>query len=189
MLGIRLKDSHMLSIYITNELEPYPTPCHSLSLFSLFHSPTHLILMPPHKRLYFLHNCSLSFFLRRNTNLNQSKGMQICVCNTSQIMFASVSIPLKLGQKSKASRRDSPVIISVGELSLTPTSWDIQESRQCTFPVQHNKANTVSSGVGEPAPKLWVWEHCPHYPSFLGWHGGWRATLLPSHPPINAWGR
>lgn len=45
--------------------------------------------------------------------------------------------------------RDDSVAIREGEPSLTPTSYDIQESRSCTLSGQHNRANLVSSGVGE----------------------------------------
>ena len=38
----------------------------------------------------------------------------------------------------------------MGELALTPTSFNTWESRPCTSPGQHNGANPVGTGVGEP---------------------------------------
>lgn len=70
----------------------------------------------------------------------------------------------------------------LGELFLLPTSCRTWESRPCTSPSKHNRANPDGGGMGEPAPKLWVWETCPHYLSVLSWCGIVRDfPLTPPH--------
>lgn len=71
----------------------------------------------------------------------------------------------------EAGGRAVPVVIRAGEQCLVFTSCNTQESKPCTLPEKHNRANLVSASVGEPSPKLWAWESCLHYPSVLWQHG------------------
>lgn len=50
--------------------------------------------------------------------------------------------------------RTCPVVIIVGELSLTLNSCNTWENRPYTSPGKYNRANPDSAGVGELAMKL-----------------------------------
>lgn len=78
-------------------------------------------------------------------------------------------------------------IIKYVHEKLTLTTCTIGESRPCPLPGWHHRANSVIAGVGEPAPRLRVWETCPYYslsPEAV-WKG--HSALLPPTLLINAW--
>lgn len=54
---------------------------------------------------------------------------------------------------------------------------------------QPNTADPVGGGVGEPAPKLWARENCPHYLPVLRQHKLGSDAPTPPTLPINTWGR
>lgn len=66
-----------------------------------------------------------------------------------------------------------PEVTRVGGLPLAPTNSGEQAQY---LPGQHNRANPVSRGVGEPALELKVWKSCPHdSPVMQQW--GWGDDL------------
>lgn len=83
---------------------------------------------------------------------------------------------------TEACVRTEPDITNWESCPCSPASCKTWESRPCTSPSKHNRANTDGGGMGEPAPKLWVWETCPHYLSVLSWCGIVRDfPLTPPH--------
>lgn len=61
-----------------------------------------------------------------------------------------------------AGGRPGPVVIRAGELSLTYTICKTQETRSCTSPEKHNRANPVFQVMCEAALNLWAWENCTY---------------------------
>ena len=51
-------------------------------------------------------------------------------------------------------RRADPDAMRTGVLLMFPTSYNTQESRPCTSPGQHNRANPVGRNMGEVALNL-----------------------------------
>lgn len=74
-----------------------------------------------------------------------------------------------------AGGRLGPVVIIVGDPSLTPTSCNIREGRPCTMPGKHSRTNLLVQVVGEHVRDVPI----PHM--FCG-------REHPS-PPISIWGR
>lgn len=72
-----------------------------------------------------------------------------------------------------------PEVIRVQELPLLPISCSTEESRRCTLPGQHNRADPVYRDVNASALKLWAWASCPHAMSVMQWWG--RDPPFPSH--------
>lgn len=73
--------------------------------------------------------------------------------------------PLPQASMTEAGWKPDPAVIRMEELSPTPTSCNIQESRSCTSPERYNRIYSISPSVGEPAPKSWAGDCCPHFPS------------------------
>lgn len=95
----------------------------------------------------------------------------ICKNNFSKINWFEINLPLA-----------HQCLRWVKELALwswereTSTSYNTQKSRPCILPGQCNRVDPISAGVGGPAPKLWAWENCMHYPPSCGGKG--RGELL-----------
>lgn len=67
----------------------------------------------------------------------------------------------------QADAKAIPEVIRVEELSLTPTSYNTQESRACTSPGQYSRADLVGEEVGKPALMLCASDGYFHYSNVI----------------------
>lgn len=99
----------------------------------------------------------------QNNTIESTLLAQVCVSHPQSCEYGEHS-PLLLScggmgrewwppahpSMSEACGRAGLVVIWVGNLSLTPTSCNAKECRLCTSPLQHNRANPISSDMGGP---------------------------------------
>jgi hypothetical protein len=68
-------------------------------------------------------------------------------------------------------------VMKAGKLTLPLITCSTEESRQCTSPGQHSRADLGGRGTGDLVWRVWIWESQMHHLSAMWWH--WRGRFTP----------
>lgn len=96
-------------------------------------------------------------------------SLRTCICLGDLEILASPLICHMVGwarerrsPPSASEWRVNPLVMRVGEMPLSLIGCSTWDSRPCSSPRQHNRADPVDLSVNEPVLKAWEQESCPH---------------------------